>query len=372
MPSVEPAAVPGPAAWRRIAWRSAGICGAAVAALLPPIMLVGWPLAPPDVAALLGNQVLDFIAVGLIVSLTLQAVESVAHWPRGGRHALLALGIVVATCVPLTTGGFRVFDHAGMHERLERAGIADDPQAVRLHLIWFSAILASVSSLYLLQRRESVEAEQRLVLLEAQWQQASRRVRVLRDTVGAARLDPQVLFNCMGLARREYLRDAPSADALLDRLIDFLRGSVSATRSARHTLGHEVDQARHFAAILALAGGVRVVDAVPPALRPLEICPSLLLPLVQQWLTACEELPAAGAANPALRIDASIEDVAPAVLRITLDGPFVELDALLAESRDRLNDLHGRQASVRAELVRLGAPSLRIRFELPLESSHVA
>ncbi len=372
MPSVEPVAAPEAPAWRRIAWRSAGICGAAVATLLPPILLVGWPMAPADVASLAGNQVLDFTGVGLVVSLTLQAMERLGHWPREGRRALLILGIAAAACMPLIGGAFGVFSSAGMHERLEHAGIADDPQAVHLHLAWFTAILASVSSLYLLQRRESAEAEQRHVMLEAQWQQARRRVRILRDTVGAARLDPQVLFDCMGLARREYLRDAPSGDALLDRLIDFLRGSLSTTRSGPHTLGHEVDQALQFAAILAPAGGASVVDAVPPALRQLEICPSLLLPLVQQWLTACEALSAAGAATPALSIAASLEGVAPAVLRLHLNGPAVEPEALLAESRNRLTDLYGKQASVRAVPARSGAPLLEIRFELPLEPPHAA
>jgi len=364
-------AVPAPEApgWRRIAWRTAGICGAAEATLLPPILLVGWPMAPADVASLIGSQVLDFIFVGLIISLTLHAVERLGHWSRGWRHLLLAAGLATAVVFQLTAGAFNFLRGPGMHERLERAGIADDPEAVRLHLTWFTVILASVSALYLLQRRDSIEAEERRMLIEAQWQQARRRVRILRDAAGAARLDPQVLFDCMGLARREYLRDAPSGDALLDRLIDFLRGSLSASRSGPRTLGSEVDQALRFAAILAQAGGVQLVDAVPSTLRQLDVCPGLLLPLVQQWLATCGAS-SPGAGRRPLHMDASIEGVSQCVLCLHLNGPAVDPEALLAESRIRLIDLYGGQATAHAVLGRAPTPFLDIRFELPLELAH--
>jgi len=364
-------AVPAPEApgWRRIAWRTAGICGAAEAALLPPILLVGWPMAPADVAALVGNQVLDFTCIGLIISLTLHAVERLAHWPKGWRHALLVAGVAAAVVLQLAWGAPNVFSSPGMHERVERAGIADDPEAIRLHQTWFTVILASVSALYLLQRRDSIEAEQRRVLLEAQWQQARRRVRILRDAAGAARLDPRVLFDCMGLARREYLRDAPSGDALLDRLIDFLRGSLSASRSGPRTLGSEVDQALRFAAIQAQAGGVQIVDAVPSTLRQLGVFPGLLLPLVQQWLATCG-VSSSGAGRQPLYMDASIEGVSQRVLCLHLNGPAVEPEALLAESRIRLIDLYGGQAVAHVVLVRTPTPFLDIRFELPLELAH--
>jgi hypothetical protein len=370
MSSAEAVSAPEAPAWRRIALRTVGICGAAEATLVPQLLLVGWQMAPADVASLIGNQVLDFTCVGLIISLTLHAVERLGHWPKGWRYALLAVGLAAAVVMQLNWGAPNFFHSPGMHERVERAGIAVDPEAIRLHLTWFTAILASVSALYLLQRRESIEAEQRHVLLEAQLQQARRRVRILRDATGAARLDPRVLFDCMGLARREYLRDAPRGDALLYRLIDFLHGSVSATRSGPHTLGAEVDQALRFAAIPAQAGGVQIVDAVPLAMRPLEVCPGLLLPLVQQWLTTCAAS-SAGTDGQPLCIDASIEGEAERVLCIRLNGPAVAPEALLAEPRSRLIDLYGNQASAHAVLSETGTPQLDIRIELPLEPAHV-
>ena len=369
MSSVEAVAAPEASGWRRVAWRTAGICGAAEATLLPPILLVGWPMAPADVASLVGSQVIDFVFVGLIISLTLHALERLDNWPRGWRHALLVAGLAAAVVFQLTGGAFNVFRGPGMHERLELAGIADDPEAVRLHLTWFTVILASVSALYLLQRRESIEAEQRRVLLEEQWQQARRRVRILRDAAGAARVDPQILFDCMDLARREYLRDAPSADALLDRLIDFLRGSLSATRSGPRALGSEVDHALRFAAIGAQAGGVQLVDSVPAALRQLNVCPGLLLPLVQQWLVTCGVSSSGGGGQP-LYMDASIEGPTQRLLCLRLSGPAVQPDALLAESRIRLVDLYGSQAAVHAVLSGTATPTLDIRFELPLEPAH--
>jgi hypothetical protein len=367
--SPEVAGLPARPGWRRLAGRTAGICGAALAAQLPAEMLFGWPMAPTDVAVLTGNQLVDFGCVGLVVALTLHAVERAADWPRRWRYALLVAGLVTAVCTQLKPGTAREFNRPDSDQRLEQAGIPAGNDGVRLHQIWFSAILASVSALYLLQRRESIDAERRRRLLEARWQQARRRVRILRDVAGAARLDPRVLFDCLGLARSEYLRGAPGADALLDRLIDFLRGTLSSTRSGPHTLGLELELALRFAAILPQSGCVQIVDVVPAALRQLDVGRGLLLPVVQQWLAQCEP---AGASrqSPPLTIGASIEGAAARMFCFHLSGPAVEPDALLAESRLRLTDLYGSQASVRAAVRRTGVPLLDIRFELPLEPDH--
>jgi hypothetical protein len=361
------AAAPG---WRRVAARTAGICGAALAAQLPAILLIGWPMAPADFARIVGNQVLDYGCVALVVALTLQAVERAAHRPARWRHALLAAGLAAASATQLKPGTSIEFNDPALEVRLQAAGLNTDVYALRLHQLWFSFILASVSAIYLMQRQGSIEAEQRLHKLDTQWQQARRRVRIMRDAAGAARLDPQVLFDCLGLARSEYLRDPPSADALLDRLIGFLRGTLSGTRSGPHTLGLEVDLALRFAAMVARPGGVQVVDAVPPGLRRLDVCPGLLLPLVQQWLAA--GAPGAVAANRSLHIGASVEGADRQLLCVHLSGPVVARDSLLAESRTRLADLYGSRATVRATVGGTAAPQLDIHFQLPLETGHAA
>ena len=368
----ESAAPPPSPAWRSIVARTAGICGAAQAAQLPAVLLVGWPMAPTDFARIVGNFTVDYGCVALLVALTLHAVERAAPWPARWRHALLVVGLAAAAATQLKPGTSQQFNDPGFGERMQATGLNTDEHVLRLSQLWFSVILVSVSAVYLTHRQGSIEAEQRRRRLEAQWRQARRRVRIMRDAAGAARLDPQVLFDCLGLARSEYLRDPAAADALLDRLIDFLRGTLSATRSGPHTLDLEAGLARRFAAIVAPTAGVHLVDAVPPALRRLEVSPGLLLPLVQQWLAGCATAAAAAAvAGRPLRIDASVEGAEAQLLCLRLSGPVVALDAMLAESRTRLADLYGSHASVHAAVDGgAGAPCLNIRFELPLEHAH--
>ena len=371
------AELPSSARWQRVAARTAGICGAALAAQLPPMLLVGWPLVRTDLIPLVGNLLVDYGRVALVVALTLHAVERTAGWRRRWRHALLVAGLTAAVTTQLIPGTGREFtDGPQFEERLGRAGINYDERALRLYQIWFSAILAAVSAIYLMQLDDSIEAEQRRRSLTAQWHQARRRVRIMHDAAGAARLDPQVLFDCLGVARSEYLSDAARGDALLDRLIDFLRGTLSGTRTGHHTLDLEMAMATRFAAVVAGSAGVQFVDAVPSGLRHLEVCPGVLLSLVQQWLAACAAAAgstvAATTASRQLQVSASVEGKAPRLLCLCLSGPSVATDGMLAESRKRLADLYGHHASVQVAAVGAVAPRHSIHLELPLDHTHVA
>lgn len=332
------------------------------------MLLVGWPIPWADLATVVANIAIDYTCVALVVAATLHMVEQRADWSRGRRRGLLVVGLALAVATQLLpdTGSVFRFDPA-MALRLERAGINCELPALRLYQLWFSVILVTASAIYLTQRRDSMAAEQRCRQLEAQGLQARRHVRMMRDAAGSARLDPRVLFDCLGLARNEYLRDAARADALLDRLIDFLRDALSGTRSLPRTLGEELGQAVRFAAILELAGELRVHDEVPAALRQLEVCPGLLSPLVQQWLAACAE---DGADRP-LRIDAGLAGPDLGELWVSLSGPRVALEAGVSESRGRLADLYGARARVHAAVAGTPeAPRLDIRFELPLGMVH--
>jgi hypothetical protein len=366
------AELPAPPGWRRMAARTAGICGAALAAQLPAALLVGWPMVPADMAVLVGNELVDFGCVGLVVALTLHAVERAAHWPAGWRRVLLVAGLAAAVSTQFKPGTAIEFNRPEGNQRLQLSGLNTDAHGLSLHQLWFSAILAGVSAVYLMQRQGSIEAEKRRELLQAQWQLARRRVRIMRDAAGAARLDPQLLFDVLGLARAEYLRDAPSADALLDRLIDFLRGSLSGTRSAPHTLGQEVSQAMRFASIVGRADCVQLVDEVPPALRSLDMSPGLLLPLLQHWLAASTRASASAAHR--LCISASVQGTDPRLLCLHLRGPAVPQGLLLSESRARLADLYGHRAGLRVAVngSANGTPQLDLHFALPLETDHAA
>ena len=195
----ESAAPPPSPAWRSIAARTAGICGAAQAAQLPAVLLVGWPMAPTDFARIVGNFTVDYGCVALLVALTLHAVERAAPWPARWRHALLVVGLAAAAATQLKPGTAQHFNDPGFGQRVQATGLNTDEHVLRLSQLWFSVILVSVSAVYLTHRQGSIEAEQRRRRLEAQWRQARRRA----DEPSAHLLAPAIAG--AGGARRQHL-----------------------------------------------------------------------------------------------------------------------------------------------------------------------
>ena len=118
-------------------------------------------------------------------------------------------------------------------------------------------------------RREATESQ--LMLLQSQ-------------------LEPHMLFNTLANLRVLITLDPPRAQAMLDRLIAYLRATLGASRSAGagphvslHPLQAEFDRLDDYLTLMALRMGPRltVVLDLPEALRTLPVPPLLLQPLVE-------------------------------------------------------------------------------------------
>ncbi len=138
-------------------------------------------------------------------------------------------------------------------------------------------VIASVVSVFVLSMMERLsgaraqaEAAQRLA--------AENQLRLLQS-----QLEPHMLFNTLANVRVLIGLDPPRAQAMLDRMIAFLRATLNASRVDSHPLAAEFERLADYLALMGVRMGERlqVQLDLPPALAALPVPPLLLQPLVE-------------------------------------------------------------------------------------------
>ena len=101
-----------------------------------------------------------------------------------------------------------------------------------------------------------------------------------------SQLEPHMLFNTLANLRVLIALDPARAQAMLDRLIAYLRATLGASRLAMHPLSAEFDRLGDYLALMALRMGPRlqVQLRLPDDLRALPVPPLLLQPLVENGI----------------------------------------------------------------------------------------
>jgi sensor histidine kinase YesM len=136
------------------------------------------------------------------------------------------------------------------------------------------AILVSV----LVSRAQDIAAAQALRAQTAQREAAEAQLRLLQS-----QLEPHMLFNTLANLRVLIGLDPTRAQAMLDRLIAFLRSTLAASRASEHALADEFARLDDYLALMQVRMGARLRVALdlPPALAALQVPPLLLQPLVE-------------------------------------------------------------------------------------------
>ncbi|MDZ7651567.1 MAG: sensor histidine kinase [Burkholderiaceae bacterium] len=184
-----------------------------------------------------------------------------------------------------------------------------------------------------------------------------------------AQIEPHFLFNT--LANVVSLVDAQPADAkrMLERLIDLLRGSLSASRAQHATLGQEADLLRAYLDILAIrmAHRLRYEIAIDVSLRAQPLAPMLLQPLVENAIQHGLEPKVEGG-----RVRITASERGPE-LEVVVEDDGVGFGATtrgggvgLSNLRERLAALYGVRARLAIEDAR---PGTRARLTLPLDAA---
>jgi sensor histidine kinase YesM len=283
------------------------------------------------------------------------------------RFAALA---VVAAPIAHFTGLYT----AGLLLGIRTPTLAEYPSVDRISMIVFT-FLGTTLMVVLIRNRERMrraqeeqaEAHLRAQIIERQALQAQ--LRLLQ-----AQIEPHMLFNTLANLQGLIALDPARASDMLDQLIQYLRATLSVSRSETTTLEQE------FAAMGAYLGlmGVRMGERLryrldlPPALRKARLPTMLLQPLVENAIVHGVEPKIDGGEitiSAAIEGDSLVLDVRDTGLGL---GPGLGQAPArrgggvgVATSRERLDALYGERASM---ILNSAPPQGTLaRLTLPLE-----
>lgn len=203
-----------------------------------------------------------------------------------------------------------------------------------------------------LAREAAARAEAQRLALEAE-------LRLLRT-----QLEPHMLFNTLANLRGLVREDADRAEMMIDRLIVYLRATLSASQTESVPLSREFVQLRAYLEIMALRMGPRLTWRLdlPVALEATVVPPMLLQPLVENAIKHGLE-PKVGAGHIEV---AAWETEAGIVIRVEDDG----LGLPVHDAEDSDDGLSARPESssyglrhVRERLRAVYGPGARLQLE---------
>jgi hypothetical protein len=230
-------------------------------------------------------------------------------------------------------------------------------------------IVVTISLLAALAMTTAAWARARLAAEQARAQSAQRIAAENQLKLLESQLEPHMLFNTLANLRVLIALDPARAQAMLDRLIAFLRATLGASRVGTHALAAEFERLGDYLALMQVRMGPRLQFAfdLPPALRDAPVPPLLLQPLVENSITHGLEPKVDGG-----RIDvrAALDGTA---LVLTVRDSGVGLSSSAAtqgtrfgtqQVRDRLAALYGPRATFTLEAAADGGTQARILMPL--------
>jgi hypothetical protein len=187
-----------------------------------------------------------------------------------------------------------------------------------------------------------------------------------------AQIEPHMLFNTLANLQGLIAVDAPRAQRMLDQLIQYLRATLSSSRSEQTTLAQEFALMEAYLGLMSVRMGARLSYALhlPDELRGTPVPPMLLQPLVENAIkhglepkidgghievhaTAAAGILTLTVADTGLGLDAAIDGAADSIGGVGA-----------ANVRERLRALYGTRA---AFSLTANAPSgVLARLSIPL------
>jgi signal transduction histidine kinase len=254
-------------------WRAMGWNYALVLAFSSAIALITWLIWPHNpygqqwvYSSSIGTLIWVVIELGCLMVSPEHAYPPVRSgmpgWPKGWRGAgLVALGIAAGHFAGQPLGAW-----------LSGWSLAETGSNSLIVTVLAGALASYYFYAQGLQKALAVaRAEQQRDASEA-------RLRLLQS-----QLEPHMLFNTLANLRMLIASDPAAAQHMLDRLNDFLRASLNASRATAHPLAVEFDRLRDYLALMSVRMGPRLTHALrlPDDLRAQPVPPLLLQPLVE-------------------------------------------------------------------------------------------
>ncbi|SFC93222.1 Histidine kinase [Massilia yuzhufengensis] len=293
-------------------------------------------------------------------------------WPelRGRPGPWLAMSGVMLATAPLAHWvgmhlGATVFGH-----RLP--SLPDYPSQERISMILFTFIGFMLMTLMVehrerLRRAERAHGEARLRAETIERQALQSQLQLLQ-----AQIEPHMLFNTLANLQGLIALDPARANTMLDQLIQYLRATLGASRSASTTLEAEFAAMQAYLGLMGVRMGARLGYRLelPEDLRKLRVPPMLLQPLVENAIRHGLEPKIEGGE---IRISAHAQggmlelQVSDTGLGLARKPGSAGGGVGLATTRERLRVLYGGRASI--ELAPAQPHGALARLILPLETA---
>jgi hypothetical protein len=301
--------------------------------------------------------------VGYLIHGTLQLIERHLGRPDNGwgYRAIQLFAVACACVIGISIGNGLLHGRNPLHAF--HSGIPTNA------LLAFGMVTAVLMVLVLSagerrMRRAAETARQQEALAAAGRLVAEARLRALQ-----AQIEPHFLYNT--LANVVSLIDGQPAKArrMLERFIDYLRASLSASRSEHATLGSECDLAGAYLEVLGVRMEQRLrwrID-ITPAERALPMAPMLLQPLVENAIMhGIEPKLEGGEIVLRARLDGAtlVIEVCDSGLGLRAGAPRPGGGVGLSNLRERLRQLYGSAAQL--QLIENPAGGVTSRLLLPV------
>jgi signal transduction histidine kinase len=222
------------------------------------------------------------------------------------------------------------------------------------------SLAAGFALVYFFMSREVLQQER------AERERAERQATDAQLKLLQSQLEPHMLFNTLANLRALIGSDAARATGMLDKLVDFLRGTLSASRTSEHTLQAEFARLGDYLALMQIRMGARLSYDMhlPPELAHVQVPSLILQSLVENAVLHGLEPKVEGGKI----IVSAARDGEHLLLQVQDDGLGCDASELregfgLAQVRERLASRYGAAATM--DFIALSAYSMPAT---PLES----
>lgn len=303
-----------------------------------------------------------------IIDLGRELIPSAAEtgWPQGWQGiALVAAGIVFGYVAGTLLADALCVYYFHFYPAGASLSGADQRTSILI-----TAIAGLVGSYYFYAIHKSAYLEDKMA--EARMHATEARLKLLET-----QLEPHMLFNTLANLRVLIGTDPARAQEMLDRMIAYLRATLSASRSTQHPLENEFDRLRDYLELMAVRMGPRLAYTLdlPDALRSVPVPPLLLQPLVENAIRHGLE-PQVEGGHITVRASTRPGDSGPQLVLEVIDtgvglpeqmpppGPGQSFG--LAQARERLATLHGNAGTL--ELIAENTGGTRANVIFPLKN----
>jgi hypothetical protein len=242
-------------------------------------LIVGFTGKAPPFSRLLGPVLLTSNTIGFLIHGALVALHRIAPEAHARRSwAVRASQVLAIECCAVL--GFTV-PNALLHGANPISALLRDGALVPMFPMGLVTTGLTVAVLAANERRltrENLAALQQQKVAEAGQLLAEARLRALQ-----AQIEPHFLYNTLANVVSLIGSEPDKARHMLERLIDFLRASLAASRAEQAIVGFELDLAAAYLDVLGVRMGARLrwrIEA-DEACRGLAIAPMLIQPLVE-------------------------------------------------------------------------------------------